>query len=203
MKECFICYDNILHSVKFNCHHEICIYCFMKLKTNLCPYCRFPMYKVKIIHYSTHVPLLLRQICKPDDIFSYILLQIYHSNPKLISFNELSNDIYKWNIPNYVKKIYIHEIMVIYKFIHPEKKQLLFFLTNLLFVTFFFRNEMFNFHHENYPKQIVQIDIYPVFIMIVIITTIYTLIYLLEYKSLKNFDFKEREKIKIENIMEY
>lgn len=203
MKECFICFENILHGVKFGCNHEICIYCFMKLESNLCPYCRFPIHKVKIIHYSNHIPLFLKKICKTDDIFSYILLQIYHSNPKMFNFNDLSKDIYKWTISPKIKRLYIREIIVMYKFIHPEKKQLLIFLLNALFLSYFHRNEVYFIkYHPNYSYHYYQIILYPIFVILFIITFLYTLFFLLEYKSLKKFNFKEREKIKIENLMD-
>lgn len=202
MKECFICFESIFHGVKFGCKHEICIYCFMKLECNLCPYCRFPMYELKIIHYSTHIPPFLKEICKSDDPFSYILLQIYHSNPRLINLYLLIRDIKKWSIPYKIKRIYINEIMGFYKFIHPEKKQILILLFNILFLSFITRNDIYFVRfNPQYPNVQTYIEIYPLFIIFSCCFILYSLYYLYEYKKLTTFNFKEREKIKIENFM--
>lgn len=202
MKECFICFDSILHGIKFGCKHEICIYCFMKLETNLCPYCRFPMHEIKMIHYSNHIPPFLKDICKSDDPFSYIMLQIYHSNPHLMNIHSLIKDIQKWTIPYKIKQIYIHEIKVFYKYIHPEKKQILILLFNIFFLSFITRNDIYFVRfNPQYPHFQTYVAIYPLFIIFSCFFIVYSLYYLYEYKKLTSFNFKKREKIKIENFM--
>jgi hypothetical protein len=201
MKDCFICFENILHGVKFGCKHEMCIYCFMKLETNLCPYCRFPMHETKLTHYSTHIPPLLKKICSSNDLFSYILLQIYHTDQQLFTFRQLIMDIKKWTIHPNIQRIYMHEIQVLYKFIHPEKTQLLIILFNILILSFLTRNDVYLVHVHPHSYTQVYVVIYPIFIICSSVFIGYYLYYLWEMKKLKRYNFKERCKIKIENIM--
>jgi len=201
MKDCFICFENILHGIKFGCNHEMCIYCFMKLETNLCPYCRFPMHTTFLTHNSTHIPPFLKTICSSKDLFSFLLLQIYHTQHQLFNFRNLICDIKKWTIHPDVKQLYIREIKVLYQFMHPEKKQLLILLFNILFALFLIRNDVYLVRVQPYSLARISLVMYPVFIICFCIFTGYYLYYLWEKRSLKKFNFKKRNKIKIENIM--
>lgn len=210
MKDCFICYDKMIHSIKFNCNHEICIYCFMKLEHNMCPYCRSRMTNLTILNYSKVKPHILQRICKINDIFSFILIQLYISNPTIFTFNDLYNDIYTWNIPFNIKQIYIHDIMVMYNFIHPEKIHILVWLFIILSGLFVYRNEMFimyyiphrkSYYYHNYVD--VGISMYPIFIITNLITLVYLIYFLFEYKKSKHFQFRERQSIKIENMIRF
>lgn len=200
MKDCFICFENILHGVKFGCNHEICIYCFMKLETNLCPYCRFPMHILFLTHHSTHIPQFLKKICSSKDLFSYILLQIFHTQQHLFTFRNLIKDIHKWTIHPQIKKLYIHEIKVLYKFIHPERKQILIILFNIMILSFLTRNDVYIVRTNPYSYISVYVVIYPVFIICLTLFSVYFLYYVWDIQKFKQYNFKERSKIKIENI---
>lgn len=198
MKDCFICFDSILHGISFNCKHEICIHCFMKLETNLCPYCRFPIYNIKITHYSTYIPPFLKNICKEKDIFTYVLLQIFHTNINF-TLNELYNDIKKWSIPLYIKELYIKEIKILYNYIRPEKKQILILLFNLSFISCLARNIIIIIDNNPYTKK--TLVFYPLFILINMVFLLYSIHIFYEKIQINNYNFNERKKIKIENIM--
>ena len=198
-KECFICFESILHGISFSCKHEICIYCFMKLDQNLCPYCRFPIFNTTMVHYSKHIPPFLNKICKGDDIFKYVLLQIYHTNDNMFCIHTLIRDIQTWNIKNHIKKIYIREIKVLYKYIHPENNQILFLLINLSLIASFLRNEEYTISSYPYKRTIM---LYPLFVISNILTMIFTIFYLNKCRKRNKYDFSKRNKIKIENIME-
>jgi hypothetical protein len=199
MTKCFICYDSILHGVMFSCKHEICIHCFMKLDKNLCPYCRTPIHETHITHYSQHIPPFLRIICKNQDIFSYVLLQIYHTNIYLFTPNNLIKEINSWCMDINITNLYIHEIKVLFKLMHPEKYQLLILLSNLLFLSFLFKDNVIIIHEYPYEKIIV---FYPIFLLLLIFTSLCGLHITYEYIKLQKFNFQKRNEIKIENIME-
>lgn len=199
MTKCFICYDAILHGIMFSCKHEICVHCFMKLDKNLCPYCRTPIHETHITHYSHHIPPFLRIICKNKDIFSYVLLQIYHTNISLFTPKNLITEINSWCMDINITNLYIHEIKVLFKLIHPEKYQLLILLSNLLFLSFLFKDNVIIIHEYPYEKIIV---FYPIFLLLLIFTFLCALYIVYQYIKLQKFDFQKRNEIKIENIME-
>ena len=204
MKDCFICFEPLVHGVSFGCKHEICLYCFMKLEANLCPYCRFPMHKFKMVHYSSYIPPFLNKICKTRDLFSYVLLQIYHTQLHLFHYKWLIRDINKWTIHPDVKKLFIHEIKVLYRYIHPDKKQILILLFHIFCVSFVTRNEVFLVNssmYNNVNSYNSYIVMYPMFILASLIFLGYLIYYLYEYRKLYNFNYYARNKIKIENII--
>jgi hypothetical protein len=159
------------------------------------------MHITKLMHHSTYIPPFLKKICASKDLFSYILLQIYHTQQQIFSFRNLIKDIRKWTIHPEIKRLYIHEIKVLYQFIHPEKKQLLFLLFNFFIVSFLTRNDIYvvRIHPHSYTH--VYIVIYPVFLICCFLFIGYYLYYLREKQKLKQYNFKARKQIKIENIM--
>lgn len=201
MKECFICFENILHGIQFGCKHEMCLYCFMKLEQNLCPYCRFPMHEIQLTHYSKHIPPFLTKICNSKDLFTFILLQMYHTQSQLFRFPLLIQDIRTWSISPRIKQLYIHEIQVLYKYMHPERKQLLILLFNMLLLSFLTRNDIYlvrvhpHFHTETF------IILYPIFVIVLSIFIGYSLFYLWEKRNLQQYNYRQRLEIKIENIL--
>ncbi len=199
MKDCFICFDNILHGVLFNCKHEICIYCFMKLNVNLCPYCRSTIFLPEITHYSEHIPPFLKTICKSKDIFSYVLLQIYHTNIDLFTSKFLINDIKQWCMHSYIKKLYINEIRILFKKIHPEQLQSFILLFNLGFFSYLIKDNVIILKGRIEDKIIV---LYPVFLLIIGFIILYAIYLIGQYNQIGNFQFRQRKLIKIENIME-
>lgn len=200
MKECFICYDILFHSVKFGCFHEICIHCFMKLESNLCPYCRCPIYQISIKHYSNHIPPFLKEICKVRDILSFVLLQIVHNNVELMNWQNLLNDIKTWNIGNNIKTIYKREINILFqqKFLNTTNRNILIGLLYLSFLSLFIKNSVIQIIENGIHKQLV---LYPIYIMINLSTLGYIIYLFVEYKKSCTYNYLAREKIKIENLM--
>ncbi len=203
MKDCFICFEPILHGISFGCNHEICTYCFMKLETNLCPYCRFPMYKCKFVHYSSHIPPFLQDICKTKDLFSYVLLQMYYTQWELFHYHRLIHDIHTWTIHEDIKKLYIHDVKILYQYKHPEKKQLLILLFHMLCISFLGRNEIFivEITQQQYKTSYGSIVVYPVFILCMFMFLMYGLYYIYDYRTFYKFHYKERSKIQIKHIL--
>jgi hypothetical protein len=98
-----------------------------------------------------------------------------------------------------ITNLYIHEIKVLFKLMHPEKYQLLILLSNLLFLSFLFKDNVIIIHEYPYEKIIV---FYPIFLLLLIFTSLCALHIAYQYIKLQKFDFQKRNEIKIENIME-
>jgi len=197
--ECFICFEDLHHGVLFGCNHQVCIHCFMKLEMNLCPFCRFPIHKVEHIHNSHHIPPFLQKICKNDDIFSFVLLQIIHSSPELFKYKTLVREIYSWQISHDIKILYIQEIRTLFQYIHPEKNQILILLLHLTALSWFLNDKILILEsNDNIHRTLV---FFPITILINIIMLGYSIYILCAYRQIRDYKFSNRNKIQLENLM--
>jgi len=197
--ECFICFEKLLHGVLFGCNHWVCIHCFMKLEANLCPYCRFPIHQTKLLHNSQPIPSFLQKICKNDDIFSFVLLQMFHSSPELFKYKTLVKEIYSWQIRHDFKMLYLREVRTLFRYIHPENKQILILLLNLTAVSWLLSDKILIIESNNNIER--TLVFFPVTLLINIIMLGYSIYMLYVYRQIRNYKFSNRNKIQLENLM--